>query len=72
MANLYTFEIERKKKNSKSKKKNKTKIVVVKPTVAEAENAIASQSISNVAQYWLASFVNTETNEPSILAYIDV
>ncbi len=41
-------------------------------TVAEAENAIASQSISGVAQYWLASFVNTETNEPSILAYIDV
>lgn len=41
-------------------------------TVAEAEDAIASKSISNVAQYWLASFVNTETNEPSILAYIDV
>ena len=38
MANLYTFEIERKNKNSKSKKKNKTKIVVVKPTVAESEN----------------------------------
>ena len=38
MANLYTFEIERKKKNSRSKKKNKTKIVVVKPTVAEVEN----------------------------------
>jgi len=38
MANLYTFEIERKKKNSKSKKKNKTKIVVVKPSVAEVEN----------------------------------
>jgi len=37
-----------------------------------AENAIESQELSDVSQYWLASFINTETNEASILAYIDV
>jgi len=41
-------------------------------TVTEAENAIASQTLTDVSQYWLASFLNTETNEPSILAYIDL
>lgn len=37
-----------------------------------AEDAIESQTLTDVAQYWLASFINTETNEPSIFAYIDV
>ena len=39
---------------------------------ALAEDAIESQTLTDVAQYWLASFINTETNEPSIFAYIDV
>lgn len=46
-------------------------IVDTYETLMEAENAIASQTIEDVKQYWLASFINTETNEPSILAYID-
>ena len=37
-----------------------------------AEDAIESQSLSDVAQYWLASFINTQTDEPSIFAYINV
>jgi hypothetical protein len=39
---------------------------------ALAEDAIADQTLSDVSEYWLASFINTETNEPSIFAYIDV
>ena len=41
-------------------------------SVALAEDAIADQTLSDVSEYWLASFINTETNEPSIFAYIDV
>ncbi len=37
-----------------------------------AEDAIDSQSLDDVATYWLASFIHPETNEPSIFAYIDV
>jgi hypothetical protein len=39
---------------------------------ALAEDAIASQSLEDVATYWLASFIHPETNEPNIFAYIDV
>lgn len=38
-------------------------------TMTEAEAAIASQSQSDVLQYWLASYVNPETNEPEVLGY---
>lgn len=50
---------------------NEEIVIASYDTMAEAEAAIASQSLSNVLQYWLASYINTETNEPSILAYID-
>ena len=51
---------------------NEEVIIATYDTMAEAEAAIPSQSFSDVLQYWLASYVNTETNEPSILAYIEV
>jgi len=38
-------------------------------TMTEAEAAIASQSQSDVLQYWLASYVKPETNEPEVLGY---
>jgi len=41
-------------------------------TMALAEAAVASQTLSNVASYWLATFIDTDTNEPNIFAYIDV
>ncbi len=47
-------------------------IIASYDSVALAENAIADQTLSDVSEYWLASFINTETNEPSIFAYIDV
>ena len=50
---------------------NEEIVIASYDTMAEAEAAIASQSLSNVLQYWLDSYINTETNEPSILAYID-
>lgn len=37
-----------------------------------AEAAIASQSITDISCYWLASYVHPETNEPDIFAYIDL
>lgn len=40
------------------------------PELAEA--AIASQSITDISCYWLASYVHPETNEPDIFAYIDL
>jgi len=40
-------------------------------STAEAEQAIESLEINGVLDYWLASSVNSETNEPSIFAYID-
>lgn len=50
---------------------NEEIVIATYDTMAAAEAAIASQSVSNVLQYWLASYINTETNEPDILAYID-
>jgi hypothetical protein len=47
-------------------------IIASYDSVALAEDAIADQTLSDVSEYWLASFINTETNEPSIFAYIDV
>lgn len=41
-------------------------------TVGAAENAIEAQTITDVSTYWLASYINTETNQPDIFAYIDV
>lgn len=40
-------------------------------TMALAEAAVALQTLSNVASYWLATFIDTDTNEPNIFAYID-
>lgn len=37
-----------------------------------AEDAITSQSLSDVSTYWLASHINPETNQPDIFAYIDL
>ena len=39
------------------------------PTLAE--DAIESDTSSDVKHYWLASFVNPDTGEPEILGYID-
>lgn len=50
---------------------NQEIVIAVYDTIPEAEAAVASESLSDVLQYWLASYINTETNEPSILAYID-
>ena len=36
-----------------------------------AETAVSEDEASNVSQYWLATFVNPETGEPEILAYIE-
>jgi len=47
-------------------------IIASYDSVVLAEDAIADQTLSDVSEYWLASFINTETNEPSIFAYIDV
>ena len=40
-------------------------------SVGEAETAIADDTSSSIATYWLASFINPDTNTPDILAYID-
>ena len=40
-------------------------------STTEAEQAIQSLEIKGVLDYWLASAVNPETNEPIIFAYID-
>jgi len=40
-------------------------------SVGAAETAIADDTSSNVATYWLASYINPDTNTPDILAYID-
>lgn len=50
---------------------NEEIVIAAYDTIAEAEAAVASQSLNDVVQYWLASYINSETNEPSILAYID-
>lgn len=51
---------------------NEEIVIATYDTMPEAEAAVESQSLSNVLHYWLASYINSETNEPSILAYIDV
>lgn len=40
-------------------------------SVGAAETAIVDDTSSSVATYWLASFINPDTNTPDILAYID-
>ena len=40
-------------------------------STAEAEQAIELLEINGVLDYWLASYVNPETDEPNIFAYID-
>lgn len=40
--------------------------------IEAAQVAKQTQTITDVSEYWLTSFIDTETNEPSILAYIDV
>lgn len=37
-----------------------------------AETAIADDTSSDVTEYWIASSVNPETNEPDVLGTIDV
>lgn len=37
-----------------------------------AEGAIAGDTSVNVKEYWVASCINPETNEPDILGTIDV
>jgi len=50
---------------------NQEIVIATYQTMAEAQAAVSSQSFNDVLQYWLASYINTETNEPDILAYID-
>ena len=50
---------------------NQEIVIATYDTIVEAQAAVSSQSLSNVLQYWLASYINTETEEPDILAYID-
>ena len=38
---------------------------------ALAETAVEQDESTDVSQYWLASFVNSDTGEPEILGYID-
>ena len=40
--------------------------------IEAAQVAKQAQTITDVSEYWLTSFIDTETNEPSIFAYIDV
>ena len=40
-------------------------------SVGAAETAIADDTSSSVATYWLASSINPDTDTPDILAYID-
>lgn len=41
-------------------------------TAQGAEDAIAADESTSVEEYWVASCINPETNEPNIFAYIDV
>lgn len=36
-----------------------------------AETAVQDSDFTDIAQYWLASSFNTDTNEADIFAYID-
>lgn len=36
-----------------------------------AETAVSEDEATDVSQYWLATFVNPDTGEPEILAYIE-
>jgi hypothetical protein len=40
--------------------------------IEAAQVAKQEQTITDVSEYWLTSFIDTETNKPSIFAYIDV
>lgn len=40
--------------------------------IEAAQVAKQGQTITDVSEYWLTSFIDTETSEPSIFAYIDV
>lgn len=46
-------------------------VIAIYESTAEAEQAIESLEINGVLDYWLASYVNPETDEPNIFAYID-
>jgi len=41
-------------------------------TTALAESALDTDTSTDVKEYWIASFINSETNEPYVLGYIDV
>ena len=41
-------------------------------TAQGAEDAIAADQSTSVEEYWVASCINPETNEPDVLAFIDV
>lgn len=38
---------------------------------SSAETAVSKNKATDVSQYWLATFVNPDTGEPEILAYIE-
>ena len=38
---------------------------------SSAEIAVSEDEATDVSQYWLATFVNPDTGEPEILAYIE-
>lgn len=38
---------------------------------SSAETAVSEDEATDVSQYWLATFVNPDTGEPEILAYIE-
>lgn len=46
-------------------------VIATYESTAEAEQAIELLEINGVLDYWLASYVNPETDEPNIFAYID-
>ena len=41
-------------------------------TAQGAEDAIAADQSTSVEEYWVASCINPETNEPDVLGTIDV
>ena len=38
---------------------------------SSAETAVSEDEATDESQYWLATFVNPDTGEPEILAYIE-
>jgi hypothetical protein len=51
---------------------NKQIVIGSYENIEAAQVAKQAQTITDVSEYWLTSFIDTETNEPSIFAYIDV